>query len=562
MINHRLSLPFQTDLSTVLETLYKSDASGFIIWGSSNDVNTVDKCRKLLKYTTDVLGPAITRYTKPHSIRNGTEDSGTTNNPVSSSIGLTTWRPVLKDHLDNSNSSQKPAFLDPEYHWDPPENYTQDIAHYVEQEFKKKPEYNVNNSKGNQTVLENVKKNVLIELILNFFKNDVNFRRDVANETTVKDLVINNEDKTLQTVEGSTNISFKSKNYSIENSTPNSSLLTQNPLDSLKLNTKGLNTAMPETGSDIILNSTYRLNQYISSTPPIITYLTGRYSTNGEKGEDNSEKDTVINSQEYITTEIDTTANSTPLDASNDEIELSVEQFSVSNTTISDSTKTTQLPSDEKAYVTETSFSTENDRVISTSQEFINVPFKYNVENNLSTISTSTYEEILNYLNDTTEDFMENTSRTTLNPQNIESSTEPFQNLGTSSTTKNELSREIIYDDSDSINSKETFTEDYIMASESYLAEPVIINLMETSTTKDNIESKIDKEITHSFNSSSVESHESSTSENLIKGTTEFLVTTDSKNVPDSVIENFSVEANTTDAVTSTTEDPQVVVFL
>ncbi|CAH2057922.1 unnamed protein product, partial [Iphiclides podalirius] len=54
----------EIDLQTVLKTLYKSNASGFIIWGSSNDVNTVDKCNKLLSYVENTLGPAIAKYVK------------------------------------------------------------------------------------------------------------------------------------------------------------------------------------------------------------------------------------------------------------------------------------------------------------------------------------------------------------------------------------------------------------------------------------------------------------------------------------------------------------------
>ncbi|XP_041972517.1 uncharacterized protein LOC121728408 [Aricia agestis] len=54
----------EADLSAAINTMYKSDASGFIIWGSSNDVNTVQKCEKLLKYVENTFGPAIASYTK------------------------------------------------------------------------------------------------------------------------------------------------------------------------------------------------------------------------------------------------------------------------------------------------------------------------------------------------------------------------------------------------------------------------------------------------------------------------------------------------------------------
>ncbi|OWR47683.1 hyaluronidase [Danaus plexippus plexippus] len=54
----------QEDLSIALNTLYQSKASGVIIWGSSNDVNTVDKCKKLYNYVETILGPNIAKYTQ------------------------------------------------------------------------------------------------------------------------------------------------------------------------------------------------------------------------------------------------------------------------------------------------------------------------------------------------------------------------------------------------------------------------------------------------------------------------------------------------------------------
>lgn len=51
-----------------LRALYRSSATGFVIWGSSADVNTPDKCRDLLKYVETVLGPEIAKYTRPDSL--------------------------------------------------------------------------------------------------------------------------------------------------------------------------------------------------------------------------------------------------------------------------------------------------------------------------------------------------------------------------------------------------------------------------------------------------------------------------------------------------------------
>ncbi|XP_063633226.1 uncharacterized protein LOC134804199 [Cydia splendana] len=54
----------EVDLKTALKAMYKSHTSGFIVWGSSNDVNSVTKCEKLKTYLDYILGPEIAKYTK------------------------------------------------------------------------------------------------------------------------------------------------------------------------------------------------------------------------------------------------------------------------------------------------------------------------------------------------------------------------------------------------------------------------------------------------------------------------------------------------------------------
>ncbi|XP_061705033.1 hyaluronidase-2-like [Cydia pomonella] len=54
----------EVDLKTALKAIYKSHTSGFILWGSSNDVNSVTKCEKLKTYLDYILGPEIAKYTK------------------------------------------------------------------------------------------------------------------------------------------------------------------------------------------------------------------------------------------------------------------------------------------------------------------------------------------------------------------------------------------------------------------------------------------------------------------------------------------------------------------
>ncbi|KAI5631568.1 hyaluronidase domain-containing protein [Phthorimaea operculella] len=53
----------EVDLQMALHTFNHSEASGLIIWGSSHDVNTVEKCQNLHDYIYKVFGPAIAKYT-------------------------------------------------------------------------------------------------------------------------------------------------------------------------------------------------------------------------------------------------------------------------------------------------------------------------------------------------------------------------------------------------------------------------------------------------------------------------------------------------------------------
>lgn len=42
----------------------KTDASGVIIWGASNDVNSERKCKAMHNYLTGVLGPTLKTFYK------------------------------------------------------------------------------------------------------------------------------------------------------------------------------------------------------------------------------------------------------------------------------------------------------------------------------------------------------------------------------------------------------------------------------------------------------------------------------------------------------------------
>lgn len=51
----------QEDTKNTINTVANLGADGVIIWGSSEDTNSEEKCKDLQQYVKDVLGPAIKR---------------------------------------------------------------------------------------------------------------------------------------------------------------------------------------------------------------------------------------------------------------------------------------------------------------------------------------------------------------------------------------------------------------------------------------------------------------------------------------------------------------------
>jgi hypothetical protein len=254
---------FQEELDLLLDTFYKSNASGFIIWGSSNDVNTVEKCQQLLNYTEQILGPSIARYTKTE--RRDSINVITTDNPTLST-GITTWRPILKDHIDNKPTTAKPS-LDPDYHWEPPENYAQDIVHYVENEMKTKNNTLIQDSGKPQFI--SIKENTLLDLLFNLLAN-------MHNETDINDIDNNGKEKFETNVITSTPLNKLIKNNSIAISLNENSITTNNPL--LTLN-KQQNLTIPlnKTVNDI---NTISSKDHIFTTFPTFTTKTYTSTSN------------------------------------------------------------------------------------------------------------------------------------------------------------------------------------------------------------------------------------------------------------------------------------------
>lgn len=93
--------------------MYKSQASGFIIWGSSNDTNTPAKCEKLKNYVEKVLGPAVAIYTK-QSLKMDEVDTKDPNDNDTSLVNLTTENTLdlmASESKDNPNVDEDSIHL-------------------------------------------------------------------------------------------------------------------------------------------------------------------------------------------------------------------------------------------------------------------------------------------------------------------------------------------------------------------------------------------------------------------------------------------------------------------
>lgn len=53
----------QKDTLNTIKTIANLGADGLVIWGSSEDANTEQRCADLRRYVTDVLGPTVKNFT-------------------------------------------------------------------------------------------------------------------------------------------------------------------------------------------------------------------------------------------------------------------------------------------------------------------------------------------------------------------------------------------------------------------------------------------------------------------------------------------------------------------
>ncbi|CAK1589429.1 unnamed protein product [Parnassius mnemosyne] len=277
----------ELDLEMVLKTLYKSNASGFIIWGSSKDVNTIEKCNKLQNYVDTIMGPAISKYVKYNQ---RADDEPTTDNSNYIVNETVTKEPVSDDQIvvipenvRNSSTTHQPLLentkteikneslkiqsnniaFDPEYHWVPPETYNQDIKLYVEEELTKKIKYN-NLTDVRHKYADSLKGTILIDMIINALydsKTEIKIEPNYNGELEPTENVLNYVDFNLHQI---TDFMSPSKYPPFE-------LSTKSPIidDNRKVK-EG------PTLNDIILGS-YNHNIYTTEDAVSITALDNNY---------------------------------------------------------------------------------------------------------------------------------------------------------------------------------------------------------------------------------------------------------------------------------------------
>ncbi|XP_026331223.1 uncharacterized protein LOC113238609 isoform X2 [Hyposmocoma kahamanoa] len=103
----------EVDLRAALKTFYNSEASGFIIWGSSDDVKTVDKCKNLLHYIDTIFGPAIAKYTKKIDNVSPSTDNNS-NNEIN--ISTTRTQEVHNNNFGNGVAKDNKTTIDDDRH--------------------------------------------------------------------------------------------------------------------------------------------------------------------------------------------------------------------------------------------------------------------------------------------------------------------------------------------------------------------------------------------------------------------------------------------------------------
>ncbi|PZC83187.1 hypothetical protein B5X24_HaOG208278 [Helicoverpa armigera] len=354
----------ESDLDTAFSTFYKSNASGFIIWGSSNDVNTVEKCKNLKAYVTDILGPAVAKYTKP-IIR--LED-----NPDES------YNVIFKP----SNASK----YDPEYTWIPPANYTQSVEKMVEKELKEEAEAAKIHKDKEKT--ESILVDIILHKIANYCAEGCDNKSKVQ-RTDEEDVNINESRVVLVTEDP-----FKKTSTAV-----GVTVLSMTEEDIYDYDTSAGDVTVGQlyvtedtdtsTTSKSIENTTLSTTTELSSTISLSNEENGTISTTEPikmESQESNIKD--LSTEAYSTTEASSTESSTPTSTT----EPSIEDTSTSY-------RTTSLKPEE----TSTAFSND-DNILESSINFNSVETEFDVVDGTSTFNPSTVESTTVDVNVNTSD--------------------------------------------------------------------------------------------------------------------------------------------------------------
>ncbi|XP_046972635.1 hyaluronidase PH-20-like isoform X2 [Vanessa cardui] len=195
----------EEDLNVVLKSFYKSNASGFIIWGSSNDVNTVSKCNNLYSYVEKVLGPTVAKYIKKINIANDVmietpPELNFVNDTVTSDINMTNKTSAVESTETSTNSFIRKGEIDPDYDWVPPVNYSQDISQNVEEELQKKGF----NKTEDITDIKTLNDSLVVDMIFDALIKGDNYNESSSSKQTTRNIVdetVSNNNNSLEVTE-------------------------------------------------------------------------------------------------------------------------------------------------------------------------------------------------------------------------------------------------------------------------------------------------------------------------------------------------------------------------
>lgn len=212
------------DLRAALKTFYNSEATGFIIWGSSSDVKTVDKCEKLLHYIETIFGPAIAKYTRKTDDVSPSKDNDSYNETNMS----TTHKQEADDVVNEIEKENKTTIDDDKHH-----------IQVIEVGTHIRPEVA---AELNQTLWKSINMTVLDAIVqtwlLNLEHKDLNKSVEMKNMTTSNHILSDTSNDVFNITY--TNVSIYATENPIDNNVIKGTTTTINTLTESPINEKVL----------------------------------------------------------------------------------------------------------------------------------------------------------------------------------------------------------------------------------------------------------------------------------------------------------------------------------